>query len=202
MLLEAKNRIIAGALLFVGSAQFAVLMIVAEAVYPSYSVSENFISDLGVWSKPSAVVFNPSILLFGLLTVVGAYYFYRASKLRGFCALLSLTGLGGLGVGVFPEDTFLVGGFPIFHGIFALLAFLSGALAAISSGHRAVKGPFRVLSIFLGIGSLLALVLFLVTASIGYLGLGVGGMERMITYPTLLWTVGFGGYLLTPSQNE
>ncbi len=202
MLLETKSRIIAGALVFVGSAQFAVLMIVAEAVYPGYSVSENFISDLGVWSKPSAVVFNPSIILFGLLTVVGAYYFYRASRLRGFCALLGLTGLGGLGVGFFPEDMFLVGGFPVFHGIFAFLAFLFGALAAISSSQRAVKGPFRVLSVLLGIVSLLALVLFLLTASIGYLGLGVGGMERMIMYPTLLWTVGFGGYLLAPSQNQ
>jgi hypothetical membrane protein len=29
-----------------------------------------------------------------------------------------------------------------------------------------------------------------------YLGLGIGGMERMIVYPTLIWTVAFGGYLI------
>jgi hypothetical protein len=29
-----------------------------------------------------------------------------------------------------------------------------------------------------------------------YLGLGVGGMERMIAYPALMWGTGFGGYLI------
>ena len=29
-----------------------------------------------------------------------------------------------------------------------------------------------------------------------FLGLGKGGMERMIAYPALLWAVGFGGYLI------
>jgi len=28
-----------------------------------------------------------------------------------------------------------------------------------------------------------------------YLGLGVGGMERMILYPAMLWAIGFGAYL-------
>ncbi len=188
--------------MFVGSVQFAIMLIVAEAIYANYSVSSNYISDLGVWSKPSAVVFNPSIILFGILTMLGAYCFYRSSKMRGFCVMLGLAGLGGLGVGVFPEDTFLVSGFPVFHGIFALLSFLFGALAAIGSSYRAVRGPFRVLSILLGVGSLLALAFFFLTASVGYLGLGVGGMERMVTYPTLLWTLGFGGYLLAPSEDK
>jgi hypothetical protein len=30
----------------------------------------------------------------------------------------------------------------------------------------------------------------------GYLGLGVGGMERMIVYPILIWMIGFGGGLI------
>jgi hypothetical protein len=29
-----------------------------------------------------------------------------------------------------------------------------------------------------------------------YLGLGPGGMERMVVYPVLLWSIGFGGYLM------
>ena len=52
--MDSNNKTIAGALLFVGGLQFTLGMIVAEAVYPNYSVSRNYISDLGVWNKPSA----------------------------------------------------------------------------------------------------------------------------------------------------
>jgi len=50
----------------------------------------------------------------------------------------------------------------------------------------------------LGAMSLVALVLF---ASGIYLGLGKGGMERMIAYPALLWMVGFGGHLMSDNGN-
>ena len=53
------------------------------------------------------------------------------------------------------------------------------------------KPPLSYFSVFLGIVSLSALVLF---ASGTYLGLGKGGMERMVAYPALLWVVGFGCY--------
>jgi hypothetical protein len=29
-----------------------------------------------------------------------------------------------------------------------------------------------------------------------FLGLGAGGMERMIFYPAMFWAIGFGAYLL------
>jgi hypothetical protein len=34
------------------------------------------------------------------------------------------------------------------------------------------------------------------------LGLGVGGMERMILYPILMWGAGFGGYLIAYPADE
>jgi hypothetical protein len=36
---------------------------------------------------------------------------------------------------------------------------------------------------------------FLLMGSGNYLGLGLGGMQRMGVYPLLLWDVGFGVYL-------
>jgi len=33
-----------------------------------------------------------------------------------------------------------------------------------------------------------------------YLGLGPGGMERMIVYPALMWLAGFGGHLATKKE--
>jgi hypothetical protein len=45
----------------------------------------------------------------------------------------------------------------------------------------------------LGIIALVAIVL-LVTGH--YLGIGKGGMERMIAYSILVWALGFGGALI------
>jgi hypothetical protein len=33
-----------------------------------------------------------------------------------------------------------------------------------------------------------------------YLGLGPGGMERMIVYPALMWLAAFGGHLFTKPE--
>jgi hypothetical protein len=35
-----------------------------------------------------------------------------------------------------------------------------------------------------------------------YVGLGVGGMERMIVYPILIWMIGFGGFLSAFSEKS
>jgi hypothetical protein len=51
--------------------------------------------------------------------------------------------------------------------------------------------PFSTLSIILGSMTLAALALF---GSGAYLGLGAGGIERMIAYPALMWEAGFGDY--------
>jgi hypothetical membrane protein len=55
-----------------------------------------------------------------------------------------------------------------------------------------MKYPFNIIVILLGLMSLLAMILFIGNF---YLGLGVGGMERMIVYPILIWMIGFGGFL-------
>ena len=59
--------------------------------------------------------------------------------------------------------------------------------------------PFSAISVILGLITLGALVLFVGKV---YLGLGVGGMERMIVYPILVWGAGFGGYLIAYSQER
>jgi len=52
--------------------------------------------------------------------------------------------------------------------------------------------PFDYVALVLGTVSLVALVLLAIKI---YLGLGDGGMERMIAYPIILWIVAF------PSSN-
>ena len=192
---------IAGTLLLVGGAQFVIALIIAEAIYPNYSVSANYISDLGVWGKPSAAIFNPSIILFGSTVLASSHFIKKQFKLGKIAYLLALAGAGSLGVGVFPENTFLVNGIPVIHSISALVAFVIGGVSAVVA-YKYTKPPFKVISVILGAATLTATVLFVTTRDYGYLGLGVGGMERMMAYPTLLWIIGLGGYLLGASSEK
>jgi len=59
--------------------------------------------------------------------------------------------------------------------------------------------PFSVIAVILGLLSLGALVLFMAGMN---LGLGVGGMERMIVYPLLMWGAGFGGHLIVHPEKR
>ena len=137
--MDSNNKTIAGALLFVGGLQFTVAMIIAEAVYPNYSVSGNYISDLGVWNKPSASIFNPSIILLGLAILVSAYFIQREFKKGAITSFFVLAGLGPLLVGIFPENTILVNGVPVLHSIAAIISFIFGGIAAITS-YKITRG--------------------------------------------------------------
>ena len=97
-----------------------------------------------------------------------------------------MAGIGAIGVGLFTEDA------GVLHVIFSFMTFLFAGLSAITS-YKLEKPPFSYFSVISGVAVLLALVFF---ASGTFLGLGKGGMERMIAYPALLWAVGFGGYLI------
>jgi hypothetical membrane protein len=43
---------IGGSVLFIGRSQFFLFLIIAEALYPGYSISEQFLSDLGATCHP------------------------------------------------------------------------------------------------------------------------------------------------------
>lgn len=187
-----SNGKVAGTLFFIAATQFVFGVFVSEALYPGYSISDNYISDLGV--GPSALIFNSSVFLMGVLIIIGVYFLQRAFRFELLTVLLVLTAVGCMGVGVFTED------FGVLHLIVSMIAFLFGGLSAIFSVlcsyvHRfpLVKMPFSVINVVLGLMALGALGLF---AGKIYLGLGAGGMERMILYPILMWGAGFGGYLI------
>lgn len=191
------NSKISGTLLLVGGAQFVIFLTIAEAVYPGYSVSHNYISDLGVWGKPSAPFFDVSSMIFGLAVLASSYFINKEFRSHVIAALFAVAGAGAFGVGLFPENTFVIHGIPVVHTVSAGLAFVVGGIAAIAASIKVTKPPFRFVGVVLGVAALTATVLFRVSKSYGYLGLGVGGMERMIVYPTVLFVIGFGGYLLS-----
>ncbi len=192
-MLKYSDGKIAGTLLFVGSAQFIIALIVAEALYPRYSVAQNFISDLGANCRaiclvvqPTSIIFNSSVTLLGLLAILASYFIKREFRSRTLTFLVIMTGVGATGVGVFPETTGVI------HQIVSLITFLFAGLSAIAS-YKLQKAPSSYFSVLLGVMTLAALTLYISNV---FLGLGQGGMERMIVYPALIWTVGFSGYLM------
>lgn len=182
----------AGAFLFIGVVQFGIFIIVAESVSPSYSVGSNQISDLGKLFPASAGIFNASLALLGVLVLVSAYFLQRAFRWRPVTALAALAGIGALGVGLFPE------GSPYgLHSLFSLITFLFIGLLAIVAA-RFQKSPLSYFSVILGLTTLIAMLLYIPDdGSFGNtIGVGVGGLERLIVYPTLLWSIAFAGHLM------
>ena len=80
--MKLTDRSKAGALFFFGAVQFIIALMVAEALYPAYSISGNWISDLGVGS--TAWIFNSSVFLFGACVITASYLFFRTSGDRLF----------------------------------------------------------------------------------------------------------------------
>jgi hypothetical membrane protein len=199
-IMQYDNRKIAGLLLFIGIAQFILTKIVCETIYPGYLVGQQAISDLGNWSLAGnfAAVFAASSILLGVFIIVSAYFNGQGSKNRRFTALLAIAGVGNVMVGVVAENVI-----PSVHGLFALIMFASWAVAALLC-YKFVKSPFSYISVTLGAVSFLMLVLSLLgqrVSSSFVLGLGLGGMERLVVYPLWLWTLGFGAYLMGESSD-
>ncbi len=194
-----QNERLAGTFFFVAVTQFIICIFVAEGTYSGYSVSQNYISDLGVGS--SSMIFNSSVFTLGLLIAIGCYCLRSSLKLKTTRRILFLMALAAMSVGVFTKD------FTLAHGIVSSAAFFFSGLAAILSA-KVLEKPFSLISVALGSFTLVALGLFSagmvtsgsLTSDLAYdsgffLGLGIGGMERMIVYPALMWLAGFGGWL-------
>ena len=198
---------IGGALLAIAGMVILMGIITAEALMPAaanYSTSASDISHLGgsdppnsVIVQPAATIFDATMILGGLMIIVGAYCVYRAFGRLGVTIPTALLGIGALGVGVFPAPT---GGV---HDLFALLTFFVGGVAAILA-YTVEASPLRYISVVLGAIPLLILVLMTILGeSFGLPAfLGAGGAERWVAYPIVLWLVVFGGYLMGYSPRQ
>ena len=193
MIPPRSSLTVAGTLLFLAGSVILMGIITGEIFYPpGYSTALNDISDLGgtrppnsVVYEPWATIFNATIIVAGLLIIGGTGGVHRYFRKWLSSIFLGLFGIGVLGVGVFP------GHVAVYHGLFSMLTFVAGGVAAIVS-FQVVATPYRYLGIAYGS---LALV-FLFGARYFISILGSGGTERWVAYPILLWLIGFGAYLL------
>ena len=207
--MKYNDEKVAGALLSIGAIQWFLCIVMAEGLHLGfmirntdewvpYSSKIHYISELGVGS--TAVLFNSSLFLLGLMLVVASYYLQRAFKSRPSSVLLTITGIGAIGVAIFPTTIQPT------HGIFQAFAFIAMILSAIMS-YRLQKSPLSYASIILGGISSIALIVFYpylglaVGDTVTYLGLGKGAMERLVIYPILIWLICFGSYSIGHSKD-
>jgi len=184
----------AGTCLVVGVGQFAFFLVFSEVYYPDYNVSLNYISDLGAtcvsgacrFFEPSSSIFDVSILLMGLSLFPGAYYVRKATGSSSLPTFLALAGVGAAGVGIFNES---YGGL---HTLFSAWTFIAAGIQALLV-YKVARPPYSYFSAVTGVVTLAATVLY---GAHDYLGLGAGGMERVVVYPVLVGGIAFGGYMM------
>jgi hypothetical membrane protein len=177
---------LAGFFIFMG-------IITGEILYPlEFNTRDHYISELAaalppntVVPQPSATIFNMTMIISGLMVIAATFFIHAGFKKLLSSIPLGLFGVGLLGVGLFP------GNIDPWHGIFAMVLFIAGGIAAIAS-FRIVLSPLRYA--FIGFG--LISMFFLITYNAFIPTLGVGGTERWVFYPILFWLTGLGGYLL------
>lgn len=192
-----NNPKLSGALFFLAGSFALMGIITAEAMYPSgYSTFTNEISDLGstkppniIIHQPSASIFNITMLLAGLFSLVASILQHTYFKKFIFTIPIVLFSLGLIGVGIFP------GNITPYHGMSSLLAFLSGGIAAIFSS-KIISTPYKYFAISFGGIGLIVWVTVVFASDLIVPFIGLGGTERWIVYPIMLWLSGLGGYFM------
>jgi hypothetical membrane protein len=170
--------------------QFFVAEQIARMSWPGYSMTGNWISDLGAANSPRQWVMNGSFVVQGVLISVGAILMRRLfpakASYRLALLLFLVSGVGVLVVGLVPEDRDAQ-----VHRVAAIAHLLAGNLAMVLIALAMLAGAARVR--FRGVITLLAGLLGL--TALALLGLGekdVGTFERMAAYPLTLWLTWMG----------
>jgi hypothetical membrane protein len=170
---------------------------------PPYSLARDTISDLGNTAcgtfnarfvcSPLHGLMNASFIVLGVAMTAGSILISRQSARSraatvGFAAM-AVSGIGVIIVGIFPENSVSA-----FHGLGAAISFTIGnAALIIMAAAPMMPAALRVYSLLSGALALLALVSY---SSSHYLGLGEGGMERVVAYPQVVWLIVIGIFLL------
>ncbi|WUX57826.1 DUF998 domain-containing protein [Streptomyces sp. NBC_01431] len=186
--------------------QFFVIHWIAESAWARpYSWAGNNISDLGnahcalqpdpeprYICSPEHGLMNASFVVLGVLLVVGVALTGGVLWRRGRAVamarlLLACAGVGFVLAGLAPADVN-----ENQHVLGALLIMAAGNIGLAMAGFalaEPVPTPLRWGTSLLGVTAITAFGLFL---SHNYLGLGMGGMERVAAFPLLFWALAVG----------
>jgi hypothetical membrane protein len=208
-----------GACWAVGVIQYAVAQLVAAAAWTRpYSLKDNYISDLGNTAcgmfhvphgtpyyvcSPDHGLMNASFAVFGALTIAGALLLRRiwpAGRMaRWALALWILSGIGKIIVGLVPENTHI--GLHLLGALNVPLGSVAILLLSLAIRHtsRALSTIGMVVAVVGLAGSVLSTGGEFAGSSL-YLGLGVGGAERLASYPGSLWMLLIGSIAMVSAR--
>lgn len=192
-----------GPAFWIASIQYFITMTIVGMNWAThYSVFKNTISDLGNTAcgiyggryvcSPLHAWMNASFIVLGITMIIGSTLIYQEFRKTtaswiGF-SFMALAGMGTLLVGIFAENTI-----SSLHIAGAALPFVIGNIALLVLGLSLdMPRPLRIYTILSGVVSLIAFVLFITHT---YLGIGIGGMERLTAHLQTIWLVVFGIYL-------
>ncbi|WP_159050351.1 DUF998 domain-containing protein [Streptomyces cellostaticus] len=187
----------------VGVVQFFVIHGIAESAWARpYSWARNNISDLGnahcAWQpdpepryicSPQHALMNTSFVALGVLLAAGVALTGPLWR-RGAAAAVSRWLLAGAGAGFVLAGLAPADVHENQHVLGALLIMATGNLGLLSAGAGLdLPGHLRWATALLGATALTAFGLLL---SRHYLGLGMGGMERVAAFPLLVGAAALG----------
>lgn len=200
-----------GAACWIGTAAFFVGQVVAQAaVTTEYSLVRNYVSDLGSVNcgelvlgpyraeicSPLHVAMNAGFVVTGVAMVAGAVLLgpiWPPGRSRSWgLALVVLGGVGKVVAGLAPGDVL-----PLVHLGGGTLSGPAATVGILLLGWSA-RRPRRGLSRFTTACGLVGVLGLAATAAAAQgVGTGmVGAAERVAAYPTIVWTIAVGGYVL------
>ncbi len=191
------TRVRVGALFLIATSEFFLAQVVAQLAWPGYSMSRYDISALGVTRcgpytngsggltfyacSPLHVVMNAGFVVLGVCTIAGVLLTRSIWPLRRLArigvALVVVSGLGPMIAGIFPANVNLG-----LHTLGAVLNFLAASTGLVLLGIAVRKRNGWLAAWSIALGSITIVGLALYGHQI-FLGLGPGGMERVIGYP-------------------
>lgn len=183
---------------------FGVQLFVALQWIPPYSLSRDTISDLGntvcgTWNgryvcSPLHSWMNASFVVLGMTMTFGSVLISRniatgPGPKMGFAAM-AISGAGVVMVGIFPENSVSA-----LHGLGTTMPFVLGNISLLILA-LSLKVPV-LLRCYIFLSGGIAILGLVVYVSGHYLGLGEGGMERVVAYPQTVCLIVIGFYLAT-----
>lgn len=203
-----------GAICWILTVEYYIAQIITQSAWPDYSISKYDVSALGVTTcgtfndpstgeslyacSPLHAVMNAGFIILGVLVILGTFLLRSTwPKRRLTTAALVLIAIGGFGeilAGYAPGNENVV-----IHAIGALLHWLCGYVGIILLGFATWKTQ-RTVALFSFFFGLIAIVGFFLYGNHVYLGLGRGGMQRIVAYPSTIWMITIGILFLRSSS--
>jgi hypothetical membrane protein len=193
-----------------GTSVFFVAHAIAQLAWPGYSISQYDVSALAVTQcgsytngaggltfyacSPLHLVMNVGFILTGICTTAGSLLtrsiWLRRRVTSVGVVLVAASGCGAILTGLFPANL----NFGL-HVLGALIYFLTAGsgILLLGFGVRTRSRRLAAWSLALGGTTIAGFVLY---NSQTFLGLGPGGMERVLGFSPVVWAIGLGVALL------